>query len=106
MTSPSPDVKPSRRQVLKQSGAAALAFTILLSQDSSENKAIADLYVTALERLGVDVRIETTDSAQYVERASLESQRVLKLRDANDTAPYFSMILITKGSDPWLKSAL
>ncbi len=47
-----------------------MAFTILLSQDSSENKAITDLYVAALTRLGIDVSIEIADSAQYVGRVN------------------------------------
>jgi precorrin-2/cobalt-factor-2 C20-methyltransferase len=42
------------------------------------------------------------DSAVYVERASLPEERVLPLADAPDAAPYFSMILIAKGADPWL----
>ena len=41
-------------------------------------------------------------SATYVARASLPSQQVLPLERASDPAPYFSMILITKGEDPWL----
>ena len=42
------------------------------------------------------------DSATYVARASLPAQQVLPLARAPDPAPYFSMILITKGDDPWL----
>ena len=42
------------------------------------------------------------DLAAYVERATLPSQRISPLADAPDSAPYFSMILITKGNDPWL----
>lgn len=38
----------------------------------------------------------------YIERATLGSQVVLPLADAPDDAPYFSMILVTKGADPWL----
>ena len=41
-------------------------------------------------------------AAVYVERATLEAERVLPLAKAPDPAPYFSMILITKGADPWL----
>ncbi len=41
-------------------------------------------------------------SATYVARASLPAQQVLPLARAPDPAPYFSMILITKGDDPWL----
>lgn len=40
--------------------------------------------------------------ATYVARASLPLQQVLPLARAPDPAPYFSMILITKGQDPWL----
>jgi precorrin-2/cobalt-factor-2 C20-methyltransferase len=43
-----------------------------------------------------------TDSAYYVERATLPEERALPLADAPESAPYFSMILITKGADPWL----
>jgi len=43
-----------------------------------------------------------SDSAGYVERASVPEQRVMPLADAPETAPYFSMILVTKGGDPWL----
>lgn len=42
------------------------------------------------------------DDAHYVERASLPNQKVMALQDAPETAPYFSMILVTKGDDPWL----
>lgn len=42
------------------------------------------------------------ESATYVARASLPAQQVLPLERAPDPAPYFSMILITKGQDPWL----
>lgn len=40
--------------------------------------------------------------AVYVERASLADQVVCPLAEAPVTAPYFSMILLTKGADPWL----
>ena len=43
-----------------------------------------------------------TDHAGYVERASMEAQTVHPLADAPAEAPYFSMILINKGADPWL----
>jgi len=41
------------------------------------------------------------ERAVYVERASLPNQRVMPLAEATD-APYFSMILLTRGNDPWL----
>lgn len=43
-----------------------------------------------------------TGSAGYVERATMAAQHVAPLAEAPPTAPYFSMILITKGDDPWL----
>ena len=43
-----------------------------------------------------------TGQSVYVARATLPDQVVLPLADAPETAPYFSMILLTKGADPWL----
>lgn len=42
------------------------------------------------------------DTSVYVERATLPEERSLPLSQAPDPAPYFSMILVTKGADPWL----
>ncbi|MEM9579444.1 MAG: precorrin-2 C(20)-methyltransferase [Pseudomonadota bacterium] len=42
------------------------------------------------------------DRAVYIERASLPDEVVCPLSDAPEKAPYFSMILLTKGADPWL----
>lgn len=42
------------------------------------------------------------DRAIYVERASMDNERQLPLAQAPDKAPYFSMVLMTKGADPWL----
>ena len=43
-----------------------------------------------------------TDKAVYIERASTPDEVVLPLAQAPEKAPYFSMILIVKGADPWL----
>ncbi|MCF2871808.1 precorrin-2 C(20)-methyltransferase [Octadecabacter sp. G9-8] len=43
-----------------------------------------------------------TDCASYIERATLPEQVVVPLSQAPEKAPYFSMILLTKGADPWL----
>jgi precorrin-2/cobalt-factor-2 C20-methyltransferase len=49
-----------------------------------------------LERLGL------ADEASYVERATMEKQRVLSLRDVNASAvPYFSMILVHRRGRAW-----
>ena len=45
------------------------------------------------------------DKAGYLERVSLESQRVLPLAGAGEgSAPYFSIILIYKGAEGWIAS--
>ncbi len=51
---------------------------------------------TVIDGLGL------TDQATYVERATLPEEVVLPLAQAPEKAPYFSMILLTKGADPWL----
>ena len=43
-----------------------------------------------------------TGHAGYVERATMDAEHVCPLGDAPPSAPYFSMILISKGDDPWL----
>jgi len=43
-----------------------------------------------------------TEAAVYVERATLADEVVCPLAQAPEKAPYFSMILLTKGTDPWL----
>lgn len=43
-------------------------FEILLPQGSSEVQSIVNIYLQALERLGIDARFDTVDSAQYRER--------------------------------------
>lgn len=47
-------------------------------------------------------QLDLIDHARYVERASLPGSQALALAEAPETAPYFSMILIYKGDDPWL----
>ena len=50
----------------------------------------------------VMARLGVLDEAVYVERATLPEERVMPLSEAPEKAPYFSMILLTKGADPWL----
>lgn len=45
------------------------------------------------------------DAAAYLERVTLDNQRLMPLsRAGDDTAPYFSMILIYKGGDDWISA--
>ncbi|MEM9437772.1 MAG: precorrin-2 C(20)-methyltransferase [Pseudomonadota bacterium] len=50
----------------------------------------------------VMARLGVLEEATYVERATLPEERVMPLAEAPEKAPYFSMILLTKGADPWL----
>ena len=43
-----------------------------------------------------------TENSVYIERATSVDEVVKPLKDAPEKAPYFSMILIVKGADPWL----
>lgn len=51
---------------------------------------------------GVIEALGLTDKAMYIERASLPEEVVCPLKEAPEKAPYFSMILLVKGGDPWL----
>lgn len=56
-----------------------------------------------LEKIrGVIDTLGLTERAVYVERASLPEEVVCPLSEAPQKAPYFSMILLVKGGDPWL----
>ena len=47
-------------------------------------------------------RLGLADQALYVSHASLPHEKALPLSKAPDKAPYFSMILLYKGNDPWI----
>ena len=47
-------------------------------------------------------RLGYAETARYVSHASLPHQTCHKLSDAPEDAPYFSMIILYKGDDPWL----
>jgi precorrin-2/cobalt-factor-2 C20-methyltransferase len=44
-----------------------------------------------------------TGRAGYIARATLADERVSPLAQAPENAPYFSMILVYRGDDPWLR---
>lgn len=81
--------------VMRNAAGEPFAFTILLTQDSAENKAITDLYVRALERLGIEVRVELTDNAQFVARTNAFDfdmttyRRALSLSPGNEQRFYW-----------------
>lgn len=51
---------------------------------------------------GVFDALGLLDRAVYVARVGLPDEVVCPLAQAPETAPYFSMILMNKGEDPWL----
>lgn len=53
---------------LRRGDGTAVSFTILIAKGSTEDIAIAELYLRALERLGINATIETVDDAQYFAR--------------------------------------
>ncbi|MEO0391172.1 MAG: extracellular solute-binding protein [Pseudomonadota bacterium] len=56
--------------VMRNADGAALAFDILLPKGDTETQAIADIYIGALRRLGIDATVETVDDAQYLARTA------------------------------------
>ncbi|WP_413825129.1 extracellular solute-binding protein [Tateyamaria sp.] len=53
---------------LRNANGEAMTFTILLNQQRTEDRAIADLYTQALSGLGIDVKSEMVDGAQFTAR--------------------------------------
>ncbi len=52
-------------------------------------------------------RLDLLQNAAYVERASLPNQKIVPMSDiGGDAAPYFSMVLVYKGSEPWIETLL
>jgi len=70
--------------------------------DGAESVAVLKVGRHLPKLRGVIERLGLLDRAVYVERATLADERVCPLADAPENAPYFSMILLTKGADPWL----
>jgi len=72
-----------------------LSFNILLSKGSSENIAIAELYIQALARLGITARVDAVDDAQFVARNAAFDfdmaifRRALSLSPGNEQRYYW-----------------
>lgn len=95
--------------VLKNAAGEPFAFSILLTQGSSEEQSIADLYVQALERLGMAVTVETVDSAQFKERTNAFDfdmtwyRRGLSLSPGNEQKQYWGIEAAgSEGSRNWM----
>ncbi len=66
---------------------APFTFDILLPKGSTENIAIADIYVGALARLGITARIDTVDDAQLVARHAAFDYDMTYFRRALSLSP-------------------
>lgn len=55
---------------MRDASGTPLSFEILLDQQRSEDRAIADLYTQSLTALGIDVETELVDGAQYTARTT------------------------------------
>jgi len=88
--------------VMTTPGGAAFTFDILLQQDSAENRAMIDLYVEALARMGITPSVTEIDSAQYKERETNYDfdmtyyRRGLSLSPGNEQRLYWGAEGVTK----------
>ena len=64
-----------------------LAFSILLSKGNTEHHKIADLYVQALTRLGIEATVETVDEAQLTARVNAFDFDMTPFRRALSLSP-------------------
>jgi peptide/nickel transport system substrate-binding protein len=81
--------------VLRNAAGEPFAFEVLLENGSSEVASIVDMYVQALERLGMQVTVTSVDSAQYKERTDAYDfdmtyyRRALSLSPGNEQTLYW-----------------
>ena len=80
---------------LKDARGTPLTLTILLPQNRTEERSIADIYVQGLERVGIAARAEVVDEAQFTERETsfdfdlVYYRRALSLSPGNEQRFYF-----------------
>lgn len=82
-----------------------MAFTVLLRQGDVENQAVVEIYARALERLGIAIRSDRVDNAQYAAREATFDfdmttfRRDLSLSPGNEQRLYWgSEVANTEGS--------
>ncbi|MEM9971693.1 MAG: extracellular solute-binding protein, partial [Pseudomonadota bacterium] len=81
--------------VLKNAAGEDFTFEVLLQTGASEPQQITDIYVSALERIGIFPKVETADSAQFNERTNAFDfdmtwyRRGVSLSPGNEQALYW-----------------
>ena len=95
--------------LLKNAEGESFEFTILLQSGASEPQQIVDLYISALERIGIRPSVEETDSAQFSERTNTFDfdmtwyTRGLSLSPGNEQLLYWGKSAAdTEGSRNWM----
>ena len=96
---------------LKNADGTAMAFTILLKQNNTQNRTVADLYAQSLTQLGINVSIDLVDGAQYTARTSdydfdmTYYRRALSLSPGNEQKFYWGSKAADKVGTPNLMGA-
>jgi peptide/nickel transport system substrate-binding protein len=78
---------------LRNAAGEAFAFDILLRQGQPEVHAIANIYIEALDQLGITARVVTIDPAQYVERTNAYDF---------DMTHFVRLMSLSPGNEQWL----
>nr|WP_184565754.1 extracellular solute-binding protein [Sulfitobacter undariae] len=73
--------------ILRRGDGTPVTFNILIAKGSTEDIAIADLYLRGLERLGIKATIETVDDAQYFSRTGNFDFDITTFRRALSLSP-------------------
>ncbi len=73
--------------VMQRGDGTPVGFTILIAKGSTEDIAIAELYLRALERLGIKASIESVDDAQYFSRTGAFDFDITTFRRALSLSP-------------------
>ena len=80
--------------------------TILLKQNNTQNRTVADLYAQSLTQLGINVSIDLVDGAQYTARTSdydfdmTYYRRALSLSPGNEQKFYWGSKAADKVGTP------
>jgi peptide/nickel transport system substrate-binding protein len=97
---------------LRDADGNALGFDILLRSGDSETEAIVDIYVAALDRIGIAARPVAVDDAQYRERTNVYDfdmtpyRRFMSLSPGNEQRLYWGSAGVdTPGTRNWMGMA-
>lgn len=98
-----------RDGLLMNAAGAPFAFEILLQNGQDDMFAVANIYIEALKRLGIEARITNVDNAQYSERTNVYDfdmtyyVRSLSLSPGNEQTLYWGAAGVTEpGTRNWM----